>query len=100
MKKLHLLIILLMPLCAFGNCIFSSDDDNIIDDTGTVKFIQLEGGFYGIVADNGKNYLPINLAPEFKVDRLRVRFKAKIRDDLASIYMWGTIIEILRIEEL
>ncbi|MFQ6114636.1 MAG: DUF333 domain-containing protein, partial [bacterium] len=78
MKKLHLLIILLMPLCAFGNCIFSSDDDNIIDDTGTVKFIQLEGGFYGIVADNGKNYLPINLAPEFKVDRLRVRFKAKI----------------------
>ncbi|MCX8094738.1 MAG: hypothetical protein N3D74_00905 [Caldisericia bacterium] len=65
---------------------------------GTIKYIDLEGGFYGIVGDNGKNYLPINLSQEFKINGLRVKFEGKIRNDVMTIYMWGTPIEIIKIE--
>ena len=29
--------------------------------SGTVQYINLEGGFYGLVNENGTNYLPINI---------------------------------------
>lgn len=38
---------------------------DIISETGTVKYIDLEGGFFGIIGDSGKNYDPINLSEEF-----------------------------------
>ncbi|MFX1535864.1 MAG: hypothetical protein ACFFDI_16740 [Promethearchaeota archaeon] len=69
-------------------------------ETGTVKFMDLEGGFFGIITDEGKHYDPINLESDYQIDDLRVRFKAKIRDDLGSFHMWGTIIEIIWIEKI
>jgi len=71
-----------------------------INGTGIIKFNSIEGGFYGIVGDNGENYDPINLGKEFQVDGLRVRFEAKKRDDLTSFHMWGTLIEIINIERI
>jgi hypothetical protein len=68
--------------------------------TGTVKYINLEGGFYGIVGDDGQSYDPINLASDFQQDGLRIRFEARTRSDLANVHMWGTLIEIISIEEL
>ena len=66
-----------------------------ISDTGTVRFITLEGGFYGIVADDGHHYDPINLGQELQVDGIRIRFTAKRCTDIAYIHMWGDIIEIV-----
>lgn len=71
-----------------------------INGTGTVKFLDFEGGFYGIISDNGENYDPINLSKEFQVDGLRVRFDAKKQENVASFHMWGTIIEIINIERI
>lgn len=67
---------------------------------GTVQFIELEGGFYGIVTDDGKKYLPLTLGEPFQQDGLRVAFTARVRNDMASIYMWGTLVEIVEIEKL
>lgn len=67
---------------------------------GTVKFISLEGGFYGIIADDNKNYHPLNLSKEFQTDGMRIRFKYIERKDMASIHMWGIIVEIKEINEL
>ncbi len=72
----------------------------VISGTGTVKYIDLEGGFYGIIGDNGEQYDPTNLSPEFQEDCLSVSFEAKVRDDIASTHMWGTVIEITKIEPL
>lgn len=72
--------------------------DDKITIKGTIKFIDLEGGFYGIIGDDGKNYLPINLSKEFKIDDARVKFEGKIRNDIFTIYMWGEPIEIIKIE--
>jgi len=71
-----------------------------ISGTGTVKFLDLEGGFYGLISDNGEHYDPINLSKEFQVDGLRVRFDARKRENMASFHMWGTIIEIINIDRI
>lgn len=68
--------------------------------TGTIKYLSFEGGFYGIVADNGKRYDPINLPKEYRQDGLRVGFQAIEMKGMVSIRMWGTIIKITKITKL
>ena len=70
----------------------------IVDITGTIKYMSVEGGFYGIAGDNGKNYDPIKLDKRFCVDNLRVKVQGIGRSDLTSTHNWGTIIEINNIE--
>lgn len=67
---------------------------------GMVRYIDLEGGFYGLIADDGARYDPLNLPADFRRDGLRVEFEGKVRDDLVGIHMWGRIFEIERIERL
>jgi len=86
-------IILLLAGCV-------PDENDVIELSGTVKFVSLEGGFYGIAGDDGKNYDPINLREDFKKDGLRVRFEARELRNRASFHMWGTLIELIKIEQL
>jgi hypothetical protein len=69
--------------------------------TGTVRYIDLEGGFFGIIANNGVHYEPHNLPPEFAVDGLRVIFRAVAEDRVQCIIpMWGKTVRIIWIEKL
>ncbi len=70
---------------------------DIVEGTGTIKYLSFEGGFYGIVANNDKHYDPINLPSAFEKDGLKVVFKAKIRRDLYSYHQWGIIVELIYI---
>lgn len=70
-----------------------------ISATGTIEFIELEGGFFGIVTAEGDHYLPLNLPEEFRVDGLKVAFTARTAPDTNTIYMWGTPVTILSIEK-
>ncbi len=74
--------------------------ENIIKAKGTIVHIKLEGGFFGIIADDGNKYLPVNLSKEFQKDGLKVKFEGKFRPDLSGIHMWGKYIEITKINEL
>jgi hypothetical protein len=69
-----------------------------ITGTGTVTYIDLEGGFYGIVADDGMRYLPLDLDPAFKEDNLSVRFTVE-KADVATIQQWGTPVKVISIEK-
>ena len=75
-------------------------NENIISADGTIVYQELEGGFFGIITDNGDKYNPVNLPKEFQKDGLKVRFKGKINHDLVGIHMWGKLFEITRISEL
>jgi hypothetical protein len=66
--------------------------------TGTVQHIDLEGGFYAIHGLDGVNYDPINLPDDYRRSGLSVTATVKIRPDLLSIHMYGTIVEILKIQ--
>lgn len=84
--------------CGGGNSV-----EETVEGTGTIQFVGVEGGFYGIMADDGSKYNPINLSSEFsdfQEHGLRVTFEGKVRDDLDSLHMWGTIIELTVVEKL
>ena len=68
---------------------------SLVSGTGTVVYMDLEGGFYGIIADDGARYLPDLLPASCKVDGIRVKFTGMEKSGEASIYMWGTSLRIL-----
>ena len=67
-----------------------------IEGNGTIHYEDLEGGFYGIIADNGERYLPVNLDDTFKSDGLRVNFSA-YPASVSTISMWGTPVRLVTI---
>ena len=76
--------------------------EDIVSGLGTVRYVELEGGFYGIVADDSTRYLPQDLGTDYREDGLRVRFRAAVQDSVMTMEMWGTpveLIDILRVED-
>ena len=61
---------------------------------GTITYIDLEGGFYGILGDDGRRYLPLNLGPAFEQDGLRIRFEAT-PEDVLTLQQWGKPVKII-----
>ena len=58
--------------------------------TGTIRHVDLEGGFYGIETDDGAKLDPVNLPAEFQKDGLRIRAYVESLQDRVSFHMWGT----------
>ena len=77
-----------------------SSMSELVGQTGTVQWFDLEGGFFAIRGDDGVVYDPTNLAGEFRRDGLRVRFDAEIKPNMGGIHMVGPIVEIVAIERL
>jgi hypothetical protein len=75
-------------------------DPNLITKSGTVRWLDLEGGFWGIVADDSSRYDPGVLDERFRKDGLRVRFDARKAENQMSIRQWGTLVTIVRIDPL
>jgi hypothetical protein len=80
--------------------ISSEKIDRSFSKQGTVRYIDLEGGFYGIITPTGEKYLPMNLAPEFRVDGLPVEFTARERQDISNTAMWGIPVELISIRTM
>ena len=98
MKKIKFTFPAILILFSLIN-IFNSAYSQEVDFTGTVKYFNLEGGFYGIVSDENKGYLPNNLQNEYKVDGLRVKVSGKVLDVMTT-QMWGTPISITGISQV
>ncbi|MFX0003982.1 MAG: hypothetical protein ACFE9C_10460 [Candidatus Hodarchaeota archaeon] len=89
-----------IPILVIGQTNTSKNSDqDLIYDTGVIIYLNFEGGFFGIKSDDGKNYDPINLPPEFAIDGLKVLFIGE-KLDLASFHMWGIIIRIIFIQKI
>lgn len=100
---IRLSLILSLMLIALGAGCASGDEattDRMIETTGTVQYVDLEGGFYGIVAEDGTRYDPSGLPEEFQEDGLRVEFRAEPRENVLTTRMWGEVVRILEIERL
>ena len=100
MNKILIAGILGILLLSIFLICWRSRKEAVISEIGVIKYLPLEGGFYGIVTEKGERYLPLNLPEEFKKDGLKVWFKAKLRKDVATIYAWGKLVEILEIQEI
>lgn len=96
MKKL---ICALFFLIFFTSGIMANNDETI-SFTGTVTFLEIEGGFYGIVSDDGEKYKPEVLDKEYQKRDLKVQVKAEKKSNSFGIFQWGTIIKIRNIRVL
>jgi len=64
---------------------------------GTVHYVDLEGGLFVIRDAEGIQYNPVNLPEAFRRDGVPVEVEAYRRNDMVSIGMVGTLIEVVRI---
>lgn len=83
--------------CTSGN---NATNEDVIETTGTVQYVDLEGGFYGLVAEDGTRYDPSGLPEEFQEDGLPVRFRAEPRENVLTTRMWGEVVRLIEIERL
>jgi hypothetical protein len=82
-----------------------SPPGSMIAATGTVRYVDLEGGFYGITVDKGKQYgtvdfFPINLADQYKVNNSKIRFTGVPQRDIVTATMWGIPVQIIDVEKI
>lgn len=68
--------------------------------TGTVSYINLSGGFWGILGDDGQKYNPLGGIPaSMQKEGLKVKANCTKSHDF-SIHMWGSNIDLSKIEKL
>ncbi|MDP3052022.1 MAG: hypothetical protein Q8N42_00780 [bacterium] len=84
-----------MSIIMFGIIGTASSLEKMKTIKGTVHYISIEGGFWGIVTDDGKKYDPIYLPSELRRPGLRAEFRLMILEGHVGLRMWGTLVEIL-----
>ncbi len=65
---------------------------------GTVVFREKNGGFFGILADNGGQSEPVNLDPAFHTEGLRVRITGRLDTSHLGKHQWGNPIDLDRVK--
>jgi len=85
-----------------GSVIHAEESETSLKFTGTIVYVPIEGGFYGIEADTPENevvkkYLPNNLSEDFQQEGLRVKVQAQLTTGQMSFRMWGKMIDIISI---
>lgn len=97
-----LAVLIFSAIVVLQSCNSTGHDElssgNTIRISATVSYISLEGGFWGLISEDGDNYQPVNLGKEFRKDGLKVEVWARVIEDTADFRMWGKRIEILEIE--
>jgi len=73
---------------------------NMISVQGTIRYFDLEGGFYGIVTNKGQKLLPLNLAKEYQQAGAVVEVKGELQQDMMTTQQWGTPFKVSRITML
>ena len=62
--------------------------------TGTIEYVNLSGGFYGITGDDGQKYQPDKPLPSRFCEK-GLRIKATILPSSGfSVFMWGKMVKI------
>jgi len=66
--------------------------------TGTIQFIAIEGGFYGIITEKGEKLLPMNLDPQYLINGTIISFEGTYIKDLVTIQQWGRPFRISKVQ--
>ena len=66
--------------------------------TAKVSYHDLEGGFWGLTDTQGNDYRPINMPNQLKTQGVTVKCTVKLLEDVVSIHMWGTPVEVVSFE--
>lgn len=64
---------------------------------GTICYISTDGGYFGIVGDDGSHYIPLTVDPLSRVDGLRVTYRAMERFDRTGVPSWGIPVDLIEL---
>ncbi|NQZ21687.1 MAG: hypothetical protein HRT53_06460 [Colwellia sp.] len=85
---------------------FSSEQPGLkeVSFTATVKYIKVEGGFYGLLTKDGQRWLPMNLKNKFKQNGTVIKVVGHEINDMMTIQQWGkpfsiTDIQLIKVAE-
>ncbi|MEM9824483.1 MAG: hypothetical protein AAF985_25580 [Bacteroidota bacterium] len=67
---------------------------------GKIVYQNLGMGFWGILGDDGQEWLPINMPEQLKTPGARVEVTARKIEDYVSMHMWGQAIRITAFQTL
>ncbi len=105
-----ILILISVLLLLLGGCAINAEEKNKhvekeqatvsgIPFSGKVIWVELEGGFWGIMTHQGQKLDPRGLPESMRKEGLRVKGTIRLLKNMMSIRMWGTLVEITAIEE-
>lgn len=101
MRKLNIVLPIAVLFCLTAvSAVQAKPSDGTISFSGRIVHNDFEGGFFGIVADDGGKYDPINLPKDFQKAGMRVRCVVRPKPGMMSFHMWGRIVEIIKIEKV
>ncbi len=66
--------------------------------TGEVHYLPFEGGFYGIIAENGDKLLPLNLSQTYYQHGTIIKFKGVVIKDMMTTKQWGEVFELSEVK--
>ncbi|PKL59654.1 MAG: hypothetical protein CVV33_06715, partial [Methanomicrobiales archaeon HGW-Methanomicrobiales-4] len=92
-RPIYICLGALIFLLMMSNC-SAVPQNSEISFTGQVVWMDIEGGFYGIITPDGLEYLPLNLPESYNVDGVTVDIVGTVPSDVMTIHMWGEPIEI------
>lgn len=89
--------------CEFALTLQYIEGSENVNGTGTLRWIELEGGFWGIESDDGRRFQPLgdsngDVCKALQEDGLRVHFAGRTRPDMGGIHMWGAYVDLTLIE--
>jgi hypothetical protein len=60
---------------------------------GTVRWVDEDGGFWGVRADDGRSYRLRGLSPVYQKDGTRIRFRGRARG-AGDFAPWHTVVDL------
>lgn len=77
-------------------------DKNTISVSGRIEYKSFEGGFYAFVADDGRQFTPTGLAPEYRQHGLPITLKGVPMPDVITTTQFGVVFKVesvVKVEE-
>jgi len=62
---------------------------------GKARYIEISGGFWGIITSEGHKYRAVNMPEQFKEENHQVDCLAELLDLDFDIFMWGKAVRII-----
>ena len=94
-KKISVFLLLGLLLTGLSSASAAPAAAPVLTLSGVVQYVDVGGGFYGIFGDDGLKYQPLNLPYKYRQEGLAVKYTAHLKEDIFTIFMWGTVVEIV-----
>lgn len=65
-----------------------------------VIYLDINGGFWGLIDAKQNQFLPINFPEQLKIKDKKINVSLRKRDDMMSMHNWGTLVEITAFETI